>query len=42
MDQHRLIEVPEGLERIQAHMSAALQEMRLVTDEVSRPHADKN
>lgn len=41
MDQHQFFEVPKGLEAIPAHMSAALQEMRLVTEEVSRTHAYK-
>ncbi|KAE8550735.1 hypothetical protein TMatcc_008789 [Talaromyces marneffei ATCC 18224] len=34
MDQHQFFEVPKGLEAIPAHMSAALQEMRLVTEEL--------
>jgi hypothetical protein len=38
MDQHQAVEVPEGLEGIPAHMSAALHEMRLVTDAVSTTH----
>lgn len=41
MDQQRLFEVPEGLEATPGHMSAALHEMRQVTDEVSRTHTDK-
>jgi hypothetical protein len=40
MDQQRVFDVP-GLEATPGHMSAALHEMRQVTDEVSRTHTDK-
>lgn len=40
MDPQLLFEVPEGLEATPGHMSAGLQEIRLVTDEVSTTRAD--
>ena len=40
MDQQRVFDIP-GLEATPGHMSAALHEMRQVTDEVSRTHTDK-